>query len=76
MKHVGRSDEKMDKHNKDMKLGASGYRRVHNRRGTIQVGNKRREVTMDDGFDPSAYDYETLYGDPKIVQFSYGGLSI
>ena len=67
---------KEDKNNRDMKLGPSGYRRVHHKRGTIKVGNKRREVEIDDGFDPSEVDYERAFGSPEINQFSWGGLSI
>ena len=67
---------KEDKNNKDMKLGPSGYRRTHHKRGTIRVGNKRREIELDDGFDPTELDYERAFGNPQIDQFSYGGLSI
>ena len=67
---------KEDKHNKDMKYGPSGYRRTHHKRGTIRVGNKRREVEIDDGFDPTELDYERTFGNPEISQFSHGGLSI
>ena len=67
---------KEDKHNKDMKYGPSGYRRTHHTRGTIRVGNKRREVELDDGFDPTELDYERAFGNPEISQFSTGGLSI
>ena len=67
---------KEDKNNKDMKLGPSGYRKTHHKRGTIRVGNKRREIELDDGFDPTELDYERSFGNPEISQFSHGGLSI
>lgn len=65
-----------DKNNKGMKYGPSGYRRTHHTRGTIKVGNKRREVEFDDGFDPTELDYERAFGSPDTTGFSVGGLSI
>lgn len=60
----------------DSEHGLGGYKKSHTRKGTIRVGKHRREIEDDDGFDPTEYDFERLYGDPKSSEYSYGGLSV